>query len=74
MELRPPPRPTRLLSQLLKAQLKKLNKQERIRLRQRKRPTKMLPMLLKLKLLPLHLQLLLHAHPPVVAHSESRYD
>ena len=74
MELRPPPRPTRLKRPLLKAQLKPSNKEERIRLKQRKRPTKMLPMLLKLKLLPLHPQLLPHALPPVVAHSESRYD
>ena len=51
MELRPRPRPTKLLSPLLKAQLKPSPRRERITLRQRKRPPKS-PLLLRLHLLP----------------------
>ena len=83
MELRPPLRPTRRLSQMLKVQLKPSKIAERIRLRQRRPPAKSLPkppkQQLKLLLATLLLRLPpLHPHLPVLpladAHSESKYD
>ena len=83
MELRPPPRPTRRLSPMLKAQLKPSKIAERIRLRQQRPPAKSPLKLLKLQLKLLLATLLLmlpplHPHLPVLpladAHSESKYD